>query len=463
MKRCCDLLNKWLLLGLLALGMALHGAKAAEAPMEAPAKFALLIGNGNYNAGNLSLRNPENDTRLLAQSLTRLGFTVKQAFNLSRTQMFAAVSDYSTKLPAGSTSLVFYAGHGMQIGGASYLLPTDMTITTEQSVPLRAYPVKNLLESVAASQAAVNVLVLDACRDNPFQPAPAVRYRGINSLGLGTVVAPRGTFIAYSTSPGQLAPDGTADNSVYASTLARVILQPRLSLVEIFRRVGDQVRKSTLDDQIPWFESSLNEEYYFQPPDGVKVASGVPLRTNNGQGSGNGIMRGAGDAASSTPAWYRTMSEYEWSDLDYEIQQRVKSMTPDELPMMEHRAEGGSVVAQTTLGLFWLEGANPINTVGNTTVSRYGANNTKGMHWLRMAADAGFPIAQAELGERLYQGRSADRDMAQAQRLLTSAAEAKYPRAKLDLLQVKMQSGNVSGEDAQEVLRAMINSFNLKQ
>jgi TPR repeat protein len=241
-----------------------------------------------------------------------------------------------------------------------------------------------------------------------------------------------------------------------------VILEPRLSLVEIFRRVGDQVRKSTLDDQIPWFESSLNEDYYFQPPEGIKVAAGTSLRTAPAQGSGNAVVRGAGAALSATPAWYRTMSAYEWSNLDYEIQQRFKSMTPDELPVMEHRANGGSVVAQTTLGLFWLAGAHPINTVGGSTVSRYGANNTKGLRWLRKAADAGFPVAQAELGERLYQGQSTDRDTALAQRLLASAAQAEYPRAKLDLLQIKMQSGNATGEDAQEVLQSMMNAFKAK-
>ena len=177
----------------LVLLMAVVGGHAARAVSTTPSlpiytdgvkKFALVIGNGNYAGDKRSLKNSINDAKLMAQSLLKLGFDVKQYVDLDRSHLVSAVADFSAALPQGATALVFYAGHGMQISGSSYLIPVDMAVTSEQSVPLRAYPVKTLLEQISASKSAVNVVVLDACRDNPFQPLPAVKYRSLGNLGL---------------------------------------------------------------------------------------------------------------------------------------------------------------------------------------------------------------------------------------------------------------------------------------
>ena len=460
-------LGTWVL-GLALCLTALSGFAAAPPANAAPAKYALIIGNSNYQSGKSSLKNPANDAKLMAQSLQKLGFDIKQFTDLDRAGMVTAVQAFADQLPKGATSVVFYSGHGMQIGGASYLLPVDMAVTSETAVALRAYPLKKLLERVSASQSSVNIVILDACRDNPFQPVPAVRYRNFRNLGLGPVVAPRGTFVAYSTSPGQLAADGAGVNSVYTSTLASALLEPQMPLQTIFRKVGDQVRKKTLDDQIPWFESSISEDYYFLPPEGVKVLAGQPLNTGGTSTATASAPRQAGTATRSSKstqvedAWYRSMSEYEWSRLDYDIAQRVKFMTQDEVPLMEHRAKGGSVVAQTTLGLFWLAGADRAVNTSTGQVMRYQPNNTKAVRWLRQAADAGFPIAQTELGEMLHRGKGIDRDSAQARQLLASAAQARYPRAKLDLLHIDIEEGKAGDTDfnaiMQSVTRAMMPS-----
>jgi hypothetical protein len=442
---------------------ALSGFAAAPPANAAPAKYALIIGNSNYQSGKSSLKNPANDAKLMAQSLQKLGFDIKQFTDLDKAGMVTAVQAFADQLPKGATSVVFYSGHGMQIGGASYLLPVDMALTNESSVALRAYPLKRLLERVSASKSSVNIVILDACRDNPVQPTPAVRYRNFGNLGRGPVVAPRGTFVAYSTSPGQLAADGAGANSVYTSTLASALLEPQASLQTIFRKVGDQVRKKTLDDQIPWFESSISEDYYFLPPEGVKVLVGRPLNTGGTSTASTATASAPRQAGTSTrsskntpaeDAWYRTMSEYEWSRLDYDIAQRVKFMTQDEVPLMEHRAKGGSVVAQTTLGLFWLAGSDRAVNTSTGQVMRYQPNNTKAVRWLRQAAESGFPIAQTELGEMLHRGKGIDRDSGQARQLLASAAQAKYPRAKLDLLHIDMEEGKAGGTD----LKALMDS-----
>lgn len=451
---------------LAAWGQAALAASAAPAsplPTEAVKKFALVIGNGNYSGNKRSLKNPINDAKLMTQSLTKMGFDVKQYTDLDRAQLVKAVADFSGVLPQGATALVFYAGHGMQIGGASYLIPVDMAVTSEQSVPLRGYPMKTLLEQVSASKASVNIVVLDACRDNPFQPSPPVKYRSLGNLGLAPVQAPRGSVVAYSTAPGQLAADGKEGNSIYTATLAKVIQEPALSLEAIFKKVGNQVRKQTLDDQIPWFESSLAEEYFFQPPAGVTVVAGRSLEPGitGRTDAGNATRGGASPPATlSEKPWYRTMSDYEWSRLDFDIQQRVKYMTQDEVPMMEHRAKGGNVVAQTTLGLFWLAGSDRAVNTSTGQVMRYQPNNTKAVRWLRQAAEAGFPIAQTELGEMLHRGKGIDRDSGQARQLLASAAQAKYPRAKLDLLHIDIEEGKAGSTDfnaiMQSVTRAMM-------
>lgn len=450
---------------LLAYGQAVAAAGAAssgEAAGEPLPKFALVIGNGNYSGNKRSLKNPVNDARLMTQSLRKLGFEVKQHTDLDRAQMVRAVADFSAALPQGATALMFYAGHGMQIGGASYLIPVDMAVTSEQSVPLRTYPAKTMLEQVSASRSSVNVVVLDACRDNPFQPSSPVKYRNFSNLGLAPVQAPRGTVVAYSTAPGQLAADGKDGNSIYTATLASVILEPRMSLEGIFKKVGDQVRKKTLDDQIPWFESSLTEEYFFQPPDGVTVVAGRPLQVADPSRSDKALKRGAEKQPPdfADKPWYRSMTDYEWSNLDWEIQQRVKQMKADQLPEMEHKAKGGNVVAQMTLGMYWLESSGMETYSVFSPTKRHQGNNATALKWLHMAANAGFPIAQAELGERYYLGKAVDRNVNESRRLLELAALANYPRAKLDILDLNSRTGTADGRDLGTALGSMLRSMN---
>lgn len=430
------------------LGSAHAQVTAAPASASIP-KFALVIGNSNYSGHRRSLKNPVNDSKLIAQNLRKLGFDVKRYVDLDRQRMIKTVAEFADGLPEGSTALVFYAGHGMQIGGASYLVPVDMVVTSEQSVPLHAYPLKTLLERVSASRSAVNIVVLDACRDNPFQPESPVRYRSFSNLGLAPIQAPVGTIVAYSTSPGQLSADGKDANSIYSATLAEVILEPQLSLEAIFKRVGVLVRNKTQDDQIPWFESSLSEEYFFLPPDGVTMVAGRrPLTADAKLGNKASRRNVENTTASLTDGlWYRSMSENEWSNLDRAIQQRVSVMTPADIDMMEHKARGGSVVAQTTLGLYWLSDFTKTKNLRKSDFSLDQENATRARYWLRMAAKAGFSIAQTELGQIYAGGQGVARDLKESRRLLALAANASFPRAKLVLDALKVESGETDDAD----------------
>lgn len=398
------------------------------------AKFALVIGNSNYSGNRRKLKNPVNDSRLIAQNLRKLGFDVKQSTDLDRGRMITAVSEFADRLPEGATALVFYAGHGMQIGGASYLVPVDMIVTSEQSVPLRAYPLKTLLERLAASKSSVNIVVLDACRDNPFQPETPIRYRSFNNLGLAPVRAPVGTVVAYSTSPGQLAADGQDANSIYTAALAEVMLEPKLSIEAIFKRVGVQVRNKTQDDQIPWFESSLSDDYFLLPPDGATIVAGRTQPLDDARLGRKLKRREVGQSGYDliSDLWYLNLSESEWIHLDEEIQQRIQRMTGDDVPLLEHKATGGNVMAQTTLGRYWLTNS-PLMTTSVAVDADQQDMPMKARAWLRKASNAGFAVAQTEVAHLYFDGAGVPRDVKEARRLLELAANANYPKAKRDL------------------------------
>jgi uncharacterized caspase-like protein len=412
--------------------------------VETPARYALIIGNSAYQERPLS--NPASDADLIAETLTRLGFNISQAQNLDRKAMFAKVRAFYQQLPQGATALIYYAGHGVQIGGANYLIPIDMTLTSERGMALKAYPVKELLNSSAKAKSAVNIVILDACRNNPFQPQ--TKTRSFDNLGLARITSPKGTLIAYSTAPGQLAEDGLGRvHSFYTETLASELGKPGVSVEAMFKQVADIVRKKTLDDQQPWYESSLVDEFYFTPPAGVQIAVAKPtvkiVRNTTVRNSRSiGSKKANPDQ---DPDWYMKLSADEWSQLDWDVMQRVKRLTRDEIPLLEQKAKAGNVVAMTTLGVAYHDGLDKVTESGGTNsfrsetnrTFRSGSNNTKSIEWLSMAAHAGFPMAQVELGEMYYQAQGVDRDLEESARWLKLASRADYPRARLDLLQVQ--------------------------
>lgn len=418
------------LIRFLSLVLALICSASAGASGNQVPKYALILSNGDYPRD--ALPNALRDGKLMARTLEQLGFTVTERSDLNREAMMKEVARFASGLPEGATALVYYAGHGMQVSGGNYLTPVDMQLTGEASVPLKAYPVRHLLERLALARSAVNILILDACRNNPFQPAGAVRYRSFNALGLAREHAPRGTLIAYSASPGQQAPEGQGKNSVYSETLARTLLEPQLEIRDIFNKVGSLVRRQSLDDQIPWYESSLTDDYYFQPPDSVTVAAGKPLQFAR-------LGREGREVRGETPPplnWFNDLSAQEWDMLDWEIQQRVERLTADELPALEHQAAGGSLVHQTTLALAYREGIEKAIEPGSGKVTRYNANNSKALKWLAQAAEAGFPIAQVELGEMYFAGHGVDRNLDTARHWVEQANRVPYTRARLDLFQL---------------------------
>lgn len=220
-------------------------------------RLALVIGNGSYT--NSPLRNPVNDASDVARELKTLGFEVLSYTNLNQNEMKRAVREFGKKLKDnGGIGLFYYAGHGVQVKGVNYLIPVDAQAGSEEEVEYESVEAGFVLAQMEAAGNSLNIVILDACRNNPF----ARSYRSADK-GLAQMNAPSGTLIAYSTAPGSVAADGTGENGVYTAELLKQMKMPNLSIEDVFKQVRIAVRSQTQNKQTPWESSSLIGNFYF--------------------------------------------------------------------------------------------------------------------------------------------------------------------------------------------------------
>lgn len=232
-------------------------------------KFALVIGNARY--AEAPLRNPVNDARAMAQALRARGFEVMLRENATRSQMESAVVDFGEKLTEDATGLFFFAGHGMQVQGRNYLIPVDAKITSEQRVKVETVDVELILDQMQAARSKVSMLILDACRNNPFER----RFRSLNG-GLAQINAPEGTLIAYATAPGKVAADGDGSNGLYTQEFLKALSAPGLKVEDVFKQVRINVSRASNGMQVPWEASSLTGDFYFVAPAPATPVAAAP-------------------------------------------------------------------------------------------------------------------------------------------------------------------------------------------
>lgn len=424
-----------------------------------PAKKALVIGNSEYLSKPLA--NPVNDARLMADTLKQIGFDVTTAKDVSdKKAFFELVRSFYDKLPQGSIAFVYYAGHGVQINRLNYLLPTGVEFKSERDVEQKAYPLESLQEHLEQKKggAVINILVFDACRNNPFQFRSG--KRGLGDEGFADMIAPKQTLIAFSTAPGEPAEDGQGEqNSFYTKTLADEIKKPGVSVEALLKNVARMVRAKTHDDQRPWLDSSLITEVTLRPLDGKSIV-GQNITYEQTKQPKISAQRQLGIGSSSVEQdWYLSMSEAEWAQLDLDIQKRVQYLTEDEVPRLKKRSATGNVVAMTTLALAYRDGISKVTEAGSNRVFRNHANNSLALKYLRQAATAGFPVAQAELGEMLVTGKGVDKNSREAMQWLERAARVNYPRAKIDLMQVKLTVDPNSAQDMGQDISQLMTSL----
>jgi hypothetical protein len=270
---------------------------------QAERRVALVVGNGQYqNAG--VLRNPVNDARAVAQSLQRLGFNVMLRENRSQREMAQDIREFGRQLDQNTVALYYYSGHGIQVKGENYVVPVDAALENEEEVEYATVNVGLVMAQMEAAHSRVNIVFLDACRNNPF----ARSFRS-SSSGLAMMNAPAGTFIAYATAPGDVASDGTASagNGLYTQQLLRFLNQPGLPIEQMHKQVRIAVTAASNGDQVPWESSSIMGDFYFA---GNNTTPGTVQTATTSAPSSNSrpetIVEDRSDAVALTPGQRRT-------------------------------------------------------------------------------------------------------------------------------------------------------------
>jgi hypothetical protein len=230
-------------------------------------KIALVFGNGNYRES--PLRNPVNDAKAIGDALKAAGFAVNSKLDVTRAEMAVALQAYIDELKARQcVGLFYYAGHGIQLAWRNYMLPVDARVATVEDVEKQGIDVGGLLQGLTKAANPMNVIILDACRDNPFGG-----LKGASQRGLAQMDAPPSTLLAFATSPGNVASDGEGANGLYTEHLVNELKVPEARVEDVFKRVRLAVRRKSNGQQIPWESTSLEEDFYFIPPASLKKAS----------------------------------------------------------------------------------------------------------------------------------------------------------------------------------------------
>ena len=233
------------------------GAMSASAQAPTDLRLALVIGNSAY--AGAPLLNPANDAKAMSDALRGMGFTVIDARDASKQQMEAAIGQARDALKGrNGVGMLYYAGHGLQLDWRNYMVPVDARFANAADVPAHAVDVQQVVEAFRAAGNRMNIVVLDACRDNPFAGTASGK-------GLAQMDAPPGTLLAYATAPGNVAEDGDAasGNGLYTRFLVQEIQQPGARIEDVFKRVRFQVRERSQGRQIPWESTSLEDDFYF--------------------------------------------------------------------------------------------------------------------------------------------------------------------------------------------------------
>ncbi len=472
------------------LGLFLAAMVAAAVPSSAAAdetaehRVALIIGNGAYrNAAPLA--NPPHDAELIAETLSQMGFSLvggAPLIDADRPTMEQAIREFGRQLQGGAVGLFYYSGHGIQVGGANYLIPVTADVARDVDVKYELIDVGLVLDEMGHAGNRLNIVILDACRNNPFGK------RGMRSVssGLSQVVAPAGTVIGYATQPDNVAADGTGRNSPYTQALATALRKPGLDLFGMFNEVGLQVKLATSGQQQPWVAASPVEgQFYFSGPpeaafggpaadpdavywDTIKGSANTAdfqdylTRFPNGQFAGlarrkllaecdslaaapddpekmgSGVPPAAMDARRAIVAC-RALSGDSRSDYLLGRAYETAGQFDAAAAAFRRSAEQDYGAAQAALGVLYDAGRG------------VAADPAEAVRWYRKAAGQGIAAAEMALGTHCEQGRGIARDEGEAARWYRQAADQGYAPAQAALAQLFGNGRGVGHDDAEAV------------
>lgn len=229
-------------------------------------RTALVIGNSRYK--DAPLKNPANDAGAIGDNLKKMGFSVIPLLDTGKAAMENAIRSYGEQLAKSKgVGLFYFAGHGLQVSWRNFLVPVDANLDRTDDIPQQTVDLAALLGGIGKAGNPMNIVILDACRDNPF--GGDLR----SGKGLSQMDAPIGTLLAYATAPGNVASDGSGSNGLYTENLLREVRTPEAKIEDVFKRVRLAVRRASQGQQIPWESTSLEEDFYFLPPASVKKLS----------------------------------------------------------------------------------------------------------------------------------------------------------------------------------------------
>jgi hypothetical protein len=265
---------RWFVVWLVALAAAVWHVPAAHAET----RVALVVGNSAYRS-TAPLNNPLNDARDMTAALKAAGFTVVEALDAGKPQFDSALRTFADKLANADVALFFYAGHGLQVGAQNYLVPIDAKLDRERDLEFEAVKLDFVLRQMEIDrEGRTSIVILDACRDNPLSRNLA-RSMGTRSTAIGKGLAAAstglGTFIVYSTQPGNVALDGDGRNSPFTTALVRHMSVKGRNLPAMMIEVRKDVVSATGGKQVPWDHSALTSDFYFLPDGGTRPAGGA--------------------------------------------------------------------------------------------------------------------------------------------------------------------------------------------
>lgn len=380
-------------------------------------RVALVVGITDY-PGVDRLDAAVLDAKLISQHLRAIGFDVTESRNGTYRRLNEDIADFADAASGAEVALFYYAGHGFEVGGENFLMPTDigkpMAGVDRDTVRLRGLPLSTVLREINAASPKALVAVIDACRDAPS--------RGGQSRGFTAPDVGDGTFIAYSTRPGERAIDSAASlghakrNSPFALYFAENLAQPNLGLLALMEATQSQVDSFTQGRQRPWFSSALKGPVVLHAQAPAAAASSSMAGMLGGVGSG-GNARGSAsmcppDRAEASRLWNSEMRAVEADAMD---------LTAARVEGLRSRAQAGEPRAKAALGLAYDRG------------SVVGRDHVRAVRYWQEAAEGGYVIAQTLLGEALYEGDTRVRDRNRARKWLEKASNAGFARATLDL------------------------------
>ena len=249
-------------------------------------RVALVIGNGAY--GDAPLKNPPNDARAMAQALRECDFHTIEEIDGDKRRMVDAIREFGKQIRRGGVGLFFYAGHGMQVGGTNYLVPVGADVKKESDVEFECVDANRVLGEMEDAGNQINIIILDACRNNPFARSFRSSDRGLKKMD-----TPTGSLLAYATAPGDVAADGDGANGLYTSVLLKHMRQPGISIMDVFMRVRRDVKEASGDAQVPWESTSLTDDFNFvpssssfsRPQTSIPTSSPITIDNNKPHGS----------------------------------------------------------------------------------------------------------------------------------------------------------------------------------